>query len=160
MVQNEKRRQRPSGGIAIGALSGWAVMFFGMLAGMLAEPPEHFGVDFPLPNFWAAPPDWRLVYLAGALIASAVIGAAAGGIAGRIAFVLARRGLSPALVRLGLCIAGAAGALAASSTRIVVVATIVSSAAAMLLGAAVGNWLASVVLRLGAASGVREQMKP
>jgi hypothetical protein len=131
----------------MGALCGWAVLFFGMLASMLAEPPEHFGVDFPLPNFWAADAQWRHVYLAGALIGSAMIGGAVGGIVGRIAFVLARRGVSPVLLRLGLCLAGAAGGFNASSTRIAVTATVVASAAATLLGAAVGNWLASSVLR-------------
>jgi hypothetical protein len=156
MAQESKLRQRTSGGVVVGALCGWAVVFFGMLASMLTEPPEHFGVQFPLPNFWAADPRWRLMLLVGALIATAVIGGVGGGIAGRVGYVLARRGVPRIPLRLGLSLVGAAGGFGASSSRIIVVATVVASAAATLLGAVIGNGLASSAFR--SASGVPDPM--
>jgi hypothetical protein len=113
---------------------------------MLAEPPQYFGGEFPLPNFRAADSHWRLAYIAGAFLFSAVLGGAAGGICGRVALAFARRGASAGWLKTGLAIVGTAAAFAASFPRTLTAITVLASAAVVALGAVVGIVLGSSVV--------------
>ena len=87
---NMRKRLGP---VAVGALTGFAVILCLLLAWMLFEPPAHSGDKDPLPNFRAGNFEWRVMYIGLAFFVAATIGGLGGGIVGRmVAFLTKKKG--------------------------------------------------------------------
>jgi hypothetical protein len=147
-MNHEQGSQQKLGAVATGFILGWLFTLFSALAQMLTEAPSYSGHD-DMPDFRTGPFSLRAFLLLVTLVASAVAGGAGGGICGRVALALVRRGVAGKLLKMGLAVFGAAVGLLMSIPRTVTAATVGVLATVVSLGALLGVVLARKALVSG-----------